>query len=320
MALVSGIGTPRREAAAGRQVRRIRRHPGDHGQFSAERAFQIRDGVEQPLSVRVKRVSVQRLNRAVLHHRAGVHDRHVIAGLRHDPKVVGYQQQGRLHLLLKLVDKIQHLSLNRHVKSRRRLVGDEQAGPAGQGDSDANALAHAAGELVREVLAALGPNAHHLQHLVSPLQRLGALQIRVKDDHLHDLLLHRHDRVERGHWVLEDHGDFAAAHVTLFRFGHLPNVAAAEENLAFGYFSGRRLNELQYRQGRRRLAGSGLADEAERFSALKPKVQSVDSVHDPRVGVELHRQILDIKKNIAHGRPTASAWDQARLSGRRQGS
>jgi hypothetical protein len=49
------------------------------------------------------------------------------------------------------------LRLDRHVERGRRLVGDQQAGLAGQRHRDHHALAHAARELVRVVLqAALG--------------------------------------------------------------------------------------------------------------------------------------------------------------------
>jgi hypothetical protein len=52
--------------------------------------------------------------------------------------------------LLELGEQIEDLRLNRHVERRRRLVGDEEFGLARQRHRDHHALAHPAGELVRD--------------------------------------------------------------------------------------------------------------------------------------------------------------------------
>ena len=55
----------------------------------------------------------------------------------------------RLQPLPDLVEQLEHLRLHRHVERRHRLVGDQQLGLHGERAGDADALALAAGELVR---------------------------------------------------------------------------------------------------------------------------------------------------------------------------
>jgi hypothetical protein len=52
-------------------------------------------------------------------------------------------------LPLQLSHQLQHLRLHGDVERRRRLVGDQHLGAAGQRHGDHHPLAHAAGQLVR---------------------------------------------------------------------------------------------------------------------------------------------------------------------------
>ena len=55
-----------------------------------------------------------------------------------------------------VLDELEDLSLNRHVERGGRLIGDQQVRLAQQRHGDHDALAHAAGELVRILVEALG--------------------------------------------------------------------------------------------------------------------------------------------------------------------
>ena len=65
-----------------------------------------------------------------------------------------------------ILDELQHLRLNGDIQRRGRLVGDQQFGVAGQRHGNHDALAHAAGELVRVFVDALvrGGDADLGQH------------------------------------------------------------------------------------------------------------------------------------------------------------
>ncbi len=58
---------------------------------------------------------------------------------------------------LQIGEQLQDLRLDGDVERRRRLVGDEQAGPAGQRHGDHHPLPHPARELVRIAVGAAGP-------------------------------------------------------------------------------------------------------------------------------------------------------------------
>ena len=68
---------------------------------------------------------------------------------------------------LQPLDQIEDLGLRGHVERSRRLVSDEDVGVAGQRHGDADALAHAAGELEGVALGhALGIGDFHLPQQV----------------------------------------------------------------------------------------------------------------------------------------------------------
>ena len=69
---------------------------------------------------------------------------------------------------LQVLEQVDHLRLDRHVERGDRLVGDEQLGLQGQRAGDADALALAAGELVRVAVVVLGVEADDLEQLLDP--------------------------------------------------------------------------------------------------------------------------------------------------------
>ncbi len=81
---------------------------------------------------------------AGLHRLALVHDDGAVGDLGDDTHVVGDEEDGHVLLLLQHLDELEDLRLDRHVEGGRRLVGDQQLGPAGQRHGDHDALAHAA--------------------------------------------------------------------------------------------------------------------------------------------------------------------------------
>ena len=73
-------------------------------------------------------------------------------------------------LLGQAAQQLEDLGLDRDVEGRRRLVGDHQLGLERERHGDHHALAHPAGELVREVVEARLRlrDADHLQQLDRP--------------------------------------------------------------------------------------------------------------------------------------------------------
>ena len=71
------------------------------------------------------------------------------------PEVVGDEDHGHVAVVLQLAQQVEDLRLHRDVEPGGGLVGHEEAGGAGEGDGDHDALAHAARELRRVGLVAL---------------------------------------------------------------------------------------------------------------------------------------------------------------------
>ena len=116
---------------------------------------------------------------------------------------------------LQFAHQVEDLRLQGDVERGGRLVGDQQARVAGQRHRDHDALAHAAGELVRIFVDALlgRGDVHAAQQLDGALARLPPRAAAMAQDRLDDLVADGEARIERGHRLLEDHGEPVAAQV-----------------------------------------------------------------------------------------------------------
>ena len=83
----------------------------------------------------------------------------------HHAEIVGDEQIGEAELLLQVLQQVDDLRLDRDVERRDRLVADQQLGLDGERAGDADALALAAGEFVREAAHVVGLQAHRLEEL-----------------------------------------------------------------------------------------------------------------------------------------------------------
>ena len=114
---------------------------------------------------------------------------------------------------LKLLDQIEDLGLRGHVERRRRLVRDQQGRARDESHGDHGALAQAAGELERIGLeGSLGiGEADPREHFHGALVRLGLIHVGVDHQRFGNLVADGVERRQRGHRLLEDHGDAPAA-------------------------------------------------------------------------------------------------------------
>ncbi len=90
--------------------------------------------------------------RSAFHDVAGIEHEDVVAHMRGEAQVMRDEQQRRAVIALHAADDLHDMGLRAHVERRRRLVGDDQGGLAGEGHGDEHALAHAARELERIAL------------------------------------------------------------------------------------------------------------------------------------------------------------------------
>ncbi len=245
----------------------------------ARRWLQARDGGDKHARVVGLGPAQDVAAGALLHHAARLHDDDAVGDLGHHAEVVGDEQHAGAAPLLQLPDQLQDLRLRGHVERRGGLVGDQQGRVEHQGRGDHDALALTAGDLVGiDVDQALGlgqvHGAHDLQHA---LAAVGLGELGVDLQHLGDLVAHRHDRVECGHRLLEDHGHARAAQAAQARGLGLQHILALEQDLAGG---GPQLARQQPHHG---LGGDGLAGA--RFAHHAHDLAGVDGEGDVLDGV-----------------------------------
>ena len=132
---------------------------------------------------------------------------------------------------LSFAEQLDDLGLDRDVEGGDRLVGDDELGLEREGAGDGDALALAAGELVRVAVGVLGGEADLGEELGDALAPAGLRQdVGVDHPGLGDDLVDRHARVERLGRVLEHHLDLAAHGVEVAR-RHGEEVPALPERL-----------------------------------------------------------------------------------------
>ena len=141
----------RRETAAGRHGERIGRRALDGGQppRPGQMPVDARHRVDQRPGIGMARIGQHLLGRPFLHHLAGIHHddaRHTFAMT---PSAWLMRMIAAPKSRLSSHDQVENLRLDGDVERGGRLVGDQQRGLVGKAHREHDALAHAAGELVR---------------------------------------------------------------------------------------------------------------------------------------------------------------------------
>ena len=139
------------EPAAARRRDRRRDLAGERRALARASTFGSGTGIAASSAggVRVRGLRVEHVGRADLADLAEVHHDDAVAHVLHDREVVGDEDQREPVALLHVLEQVQDLRLHRHVERRDRLVADDQLRLGDDGAGDRDALALAAGELVR---------------------------------------------------------------------------------------------------------------------------------------------------------------------------
>src|ERR1700722_17691386 len=145
---VADKGTPRGEAATLRRLGYVPNHALD-GSERRGPPVEPRDRTEQADGVGMLGTSEQLIDRGTLDYLAGIHHRDLVADLGDDAEIVGDENDRRPARRLQLAHQIEDLRLQGDVERGGRLVSDQEPRLADQRPRDHDALAHAAGKLVR---------------------------------------------------------------------------------------------------------------------------------------------------------------------------
>ena len=299
------------EAACLGRVRRARHVALEHDLLAGRVLARVRDRHrgEQRDGVRVDRVLVDLVRGPDLDDLAQVHHRDPVGDVADDAEVVGDEHVGEPELVLQVLEQVDDLRLDRDVEGRDGLVGDDHLRLQRERAGDADALALAARELVREALDVLGREPDAVEQLldaaVELLARGDAVELQRVADDLADALA----RVQRRVGVLEDHLHLAPQRPQL-ALAQLGELGAAEAHRPRG-----RGEQLEHRARQGRLAATRLADEADRLALLDAERDAVDGAHradlavdeDPGLDREVLDEVGDLEQRLAVGRAGGAA-------------
>ena len=284
------------EVAAARGIDRARDVAGqDHALAPLDVRVRDRHGREQRLAVRMQRRGEQRALVGQLDDPPEIHHRDPVADVLDDRDVVGDEQVRELVLLLEVHQQVQHLSLDRDVEGGDGLVPDDEARAERQRPRDADALALPPGELVGELVHALGAKPHALEQRGDPLPLLLAGRDLVHGEWLADDASNRHARIQRRVRVLEDDLHLAAQRP------HPRPVVVRDVLAAQLDGSGGRLDQLQRGLAGRRLSASALAHEPQRLAPADGEGYAVDGVHLPHGAREHPLAKPRLRRGETHG-------------------
>ena len=141
----------------------------------------------------------------------GAHYGDVRGQLRDYGKAVGDQKIGEVKLLLQFLEEPKDLRADGDIESGDGFIGNDERGAKNQGARYANALALAAGKLVRKALQGIVGKANAAEELCGVCQTVGARELRlVNRQRLGDDFTDVHTRIQGSERVLENHLHLAA--------------------------------------------------------------------------------------------------------------
>ena len=238
-------------------------------------------------------------NRAFFDDNAAVHHQHARTHARDNAEVVGDHDDGGAKLLLQALQQVENLRLNGHVQRGGWFVGDNQPRVAHDGHGDHDALAHAAGKLVRILLhAALRVrNFNQTQLFKHDFARFRFGNAFVDAQRLDQLIADGEKRVERGHRVLKDHADLIAADFAEHFGRECGQIRAVKDHFIrrdFGIVG----QKVQHGEHRDALAAAAFADDADGFAFIHVQVYAANGLHLTDVDIERRPQVFNIKESL----------------------
>ena len=228
------------------------------------------------------------------------HHRDIVGKLAHDVEIMRDEQHRHSVPLLQILQERENLRLHRNIERGRRFVGDEEIGPVGEAHGNHHALTLTAGKLMRigrKALRRIG-NADLAQQFDDTPRQRRPFARTVKLENLADLPRDRLQRVERGHRLLEDHGDGGAADRAQAPLAAFQKILALEQGRSRDLRA--RRQQPQDRQRRHRLARARFADQRKCAAAPKRERNIIDHLGALTLR-KANRKIADFEeRNVRH--------------------
>ena len=292
------VRTAGRKTAAGRRRGGIGRQALDGLQLVAARPVEPRHRAQQSHRIGMTRPMENVVGVAFLDEPRRIHHDDAVGVARDHAEVMRDDDQRDIQLAGQILHQLEDLRLDGDIERGGRLVGDDELGIAGEADRDHHPLAHAAGELMRILFEAprrIG-DADKAEQFDGAGAGLALAHAEMDAQRLGDLQSDRQDRIERGHRLLEDHRDVAAANLAHLFVGQVEEIAALEGDAALRDAPGQLRQEAHDRERRDRFARSGFADDGDHLAGVDVKRQALHRADDPARGQELDMEVVDLEQ------------------------
>ena len=222
------------------------------------------------------------------------HDREPVRDAGDEGQVVGHEEHADAEApLLQVDEQPDDLRLHQDIEAGGGLVRHDQLRLVGQGDRDDDALAHAAGKLVRIGAKTLPRQLHHVEELLCTRFGLTLGRTAVQSDRLGQLRADGHDRVKRVHGALRHERDALAAQPAQLLLAHAEKVGAIQQNPPAGD-RGRRLEKPEHGERGGCFPRSRFADQTQDLALPDVECDPVDRAHDVA-------EVLVEDRQVAHG-------------------
>ena len=130
-------------------------------------------------------------------------------------------------------------------------------------------------------------NIYHLEHLDGFLARFLLIHVAMDAQALHDLLADGHGRVQRGHWILEDHADLVAAECAQLFFVQRQHVLAVAGDFgAFLNYRERRFQQTQQRFCGNAFAAAGFTYKCQSLTGSQVKADTAHRLDLAGIGIK----------------------------------
>src|SRR5262249_19581419 len=139
-------------------------------------------------------------------------------------------------------------------------------------------------------------NAHDLEHVACSLARLPTGQPLVDAQGFRDLVANGEDRIERRHWLLEDHSDTIAGKVADFGFAERQQIDAIEADRTSNGAGDALGQQTQKRERGYTLAATRFADDPEGFTGRNCERNLINRTGNAILGKEVRLEVLNLQQ------------------------
>ncbi|MMZ65771.1 hypothetical protein D1872_282040 [compost metagenome] len=113
-------------------------------------------------------ISIQFFALGKLYNSAQIHNRHTVTNMLDHGQIMRDEQVGQSETILQILQQIDYLSLNGHIKRRDRFITNNELGINSKRSCDADTLTLATGELMRITSCMVRIKSNHIQQLFHP--------------------------------------------------------------------------------------------------------------------------------------------------------